>query len=39
MIKKEYMTPEIEEIELEMSSNVLLETSNTENDNEDIDDL
>jgi len=39
MIKKEYMTPEIEEIELEMSSNVLLETSNTENDNEDIEGL
>jgi hypothetical protein len=39
MIKKEYMTPEIEEIELEMSSNVLLDTSNGENENENIEDL
>ena len=39
MIKKEYMTPEIEEIELEMSSNVLLDTSNSDNNNDDIDDL
>lgn len=39
MIKKEYMTPEIEEIELEMSSNVLLDTSNGENNNDDIEEI
>jgi hypothetical protein len=40
MIKKEYMTPEIEEIELELE-NALLEmsTDNGDNDNSDIEDL
>lgn len=41
MIKKEYMTPEVEEIEIELQANVLLDmsTDNGENNSDEIDDL
>ncbi len=41
MIIKEYMTPEMEEIELDMKGNVLLDmsTDNGNNNSDDIEDL
>mgnify|MGYP007069855258 CR=1 FL=1 len=41
MIKKEYMAPELEEIEVDMKGNVLLDmsTDNGNNNSDDIEDL